>query len=285
MSIKEKALLVSLSISMWTNAVHDDKAGQDVARRNSADSDVVILKKTLIKQDAMAQVRSCRIALRSHWLSNTLPWGDGGIRVLPSDRYQVFVKKFRELKADYIASVEAFCKEYPKMKLEARRRLGKLYDDDDFPTIDSIRRRFDCEFNFVPIPDAGDFRVHLSEAEKKELGKDIERQVTSHAQGAMKALVLQLKETIEMLAARMKEDDPGLRKSLVENVNKMAAEMTAFNFEDDKQVEAFKKAAETLVKGVDIDVLKEDKKARKVLATKADEILEKMAAYTGGLGR
>lgn len=282
MSVKDKALLVSLSVSMWTNAVHDEAVVGDIMKKTSTAHDVHAYKKILIKPEAMAQVRAARIALRTYWWSNTLPWGDGGVRVLPAPRYQEFVEKIRELRTEYEAAVAAFVREYPKMKMEARKRLGSLYRDEDFPSLNSIKGKFDCDIDFAPIPDAGDFRVSLSESEKKELGREVERAVQANTRGAMQALVGKLQKTVALLSERMKEADPGLRRSLIENIAEVCSEVEVFNFTDDKQIESFKKAAEQLTKGADLDMLKEDKKARKTLATKADEILAKMAMYTGG---
>jgi hypothetical protein len=267
---------------MWTNAVHDNKVVDDIMKRTSTVNDVHRYKKVLIKPEAMSQVQAARIALRAHWWQQTLPWGNSGVRILPSEKYQEFTTKMRELQLNYNTAVDAFVREYPKMKAEARRRLMSLYDENDFPSMDSIKRKFGCDIDYSPIPSGEDFRVDLSESEKKILSKEVERAVEANARGAMNALVQKMVDTIQLLSERMKESDPGIRKSLVENIKKVCDEVSTFNFVDDKRIEAFKKSAEALTTGIDLDQLKEDKKAREALATKADDILAKMAAYTGG---
>jgi hypothetical protein len=284
MSIRDKALLVSLSVSLWTNAVHDEGVVSDIMKKTGTDNDVHRYKKVLVKPEALTQVRAARVALRQHWWSNTLPWGNGGVRILPSSKYQAFVERLRTLRIDYDKAVDKFCDDYPKMKAEARRRLKELYDDKNFPSLSAIRSKFGCEVEFAPIPDASDFRVKLSESERDELAKDVERALQANAKGAMNALVEKLQETVELLSERLKEDEPILRRSLVENIKEVCAEVDAFNLVDDKKIESFKKATEVMLKGVNFEELKDDRKKRVELATKADDILAKMAGYTGGNG-
>lgn len=281
-SIKDKAMLVEVSVSYWTNAVHDSSVVTDIMKKTKTEEDVHRYKKVLIKPEALAQVKAARVALRAHWWAHTLPWGNAGVRILPSHKFQSFAEKLRELQNDYDNAVRAFVSNYPKMKAEARRRLGSLFNEDDFPSIERIKRKFGCTINYSPIPDAEDFRVDLSEDEKKRLAKEIEKAVADNTRGAMVALIEKLQDVIETLADRMKEDDPAIRESLIGNIKEACEEVASFNIVDDKQVEAFRKAAETLTKGIEVDKLKEDKKARKELASKADEVLKKMAGYIGG---
>lgn len=284
MAIKNKAILVSLSVSIWTNAVKDASVVDGIMKKTDTPEDVHRYKKVLIKPEALTQVRAARIALRSYWWENTLPWGNSGIRLLPSTKYQEFVEKMRELRIDYDRAVTTFCREYPKMKAEARQRLHSLFDERDFPSLDGIKRKFGCSLDFAPIPDGDDFRVKLSEDEVEALRREVERSVEENTQGAMKALVEKLQETVSHLTERMKEAEPVVRTSLIENIKEACTKVEAFNLIDDKKIDALRKATEGLVKGVEVDRLREDKKTRKELATRADEVLAKMAAYIGASG-
>lgn len=282
MSIKNKAMLVSLSVSMWTNAVKDGDVVSGLMKKTGTAEDVHRYKKVLIKPEALLQVRSARIAIRAHWWNNTLPWGNSGVRLLPSSKFKEFAEKMRELEVDFEKAVADFVRNYPKIKAEARQRLRDMFKEDDFPSLSSIKDRFAVELSVYPIPDAQDFRVSLSEGEMKELRKEVEATVQANTSKAMGALITMVRETVEVLRDRLKESDPTIRQSLVDNIEKVCAEVADFNVVDDKKVESVRKAAESLTKGVDLDAIKTDKKARKALADKADEILAKMASYTGG---
>ena len=281
MSIKEKALLVSLSVSIWTNSAADGTVVSDIMKKTQTETDVHRYKKVLIKPEALAQVRAARVALRRDWWDNTLPWGNGGVRLLPSARYQSFAEKMRELRVDYERTVAAFTKEYPKMKAEARQRLHALFREEDFPPVERIKSKFGCSLEFAPIPDAQDFRVSLSEDERKEIRREVEKSVEVNTRMAMTSLVTKLHETLTLLSERMKEAEPNFRSSLIANVEEVCREVESFNLLDDKKIEGFRKAAEALTKNLDVDTVKADKKVRKDLATKADDILAKMASYIG----
>lgn len=281
-SIKEKALLVSLSVSFWTNTAADAGVVNDIMAKTHTGMDVHRYKKVLVKPEAMTPVKSARAAMRKHWWDNTLPWGNGGVRLLPSERYQKFAEQMRTLRNDYETAVAGFVSNYPKMKAEARKRLGPLFREEDFPSLDGIKGKFQVSLDFAPIPDAKDFRIDLSEAERKEIHREVERMVAENTRTAMGSLVERMAEVVKTLTERLKEADPTIRQSLFDNLVEVCKEVEEFNLLGDSQITALRKGVETLAaKPEQVDHLKEDKKARAALAKKADDILAKMASYIG----
>lgn len=280
-SIKEKALLVSLTVSVWTNSAWDGSVVEGLAKRTGTALDVHSYRKNLVKPEALAPIKARALALKTYWRASTLPWGDGGTRILPSEKWKEFTEKMRELRSDYERTLADFCRDYPKMKAEARQRLKGLFEEDDFPSVNAIRHKFGVALEFLPIPDGKDFRVAITEDEKRVLEDSVKRQVEQHTKQAMAALVEKLQETVKLMAERMKEADPTLRASLVLNIKEVCTEVDSFNLAGDKRIEDFKKQSEALIKGVNLEALKSDKKARKEVATKADELLAKMASYIG----
>lgn len=280
-SIQEKAILVSLTVSVWTNTAFDGDVVAGLAKRTGTATDVHSYRKNLVKPEALAAIKARALALKTYWRASTLPWGNGGVRILPSANFKEFTEKMRELRNDYERTAAEFVREYPKMKQEARQRLKGLFNEEDFPTAEGIKRKFGVELECMPIPDGKDFRVSITAEEKKALEESVKRQVESHTRQAMAALVEKLQETVTLLSERMKEEDPSLRASLVINIKELCAEVDSFNLAGDKRIDEFKKQSEALIKGINLENLKADKKGRKEVASKADELLAKMASYIG----
>lgn len=281
-SIKEKAMLVSLTVSVWTNSAWDGDVVAGIAKRTGTATDVHTYRKNLIKPEALAPIKARALALKVYWRSCTLPWDNGGTRILPSVKWKEFTEGMRNLRNDYDKTVADFCRQYPKMKAEARQRLKSLFNESDFPSTEGIKSKFGVDLEFLPVPDGGDFRVAISDEEKSILEASVRRQVEQHTKQAMCALVEKLQDTVQFMAERMKEADPAIRASLVTNIKEVCAEVDSFNLAGDKRIDDFKKQSEALIKGINIEALKSDKKARKEVATKADELLAKMAGYIGG---
>lgn len=282
MSIKEKGMLVSVSVSVWLNTASDSSVVKDISTQTHTKQDVHKYAKVLVPPSALELVHAARTALRNHWWQHTLPWGNSGVRLLPADRYQTFIETLRTLRGDFDREVKAFSKIYPVLQKDAITRLGTLYREQDFPK--HIETKFGVRVDIAPIPDVQDFRITLSESERKELEKEVTASLRNNAMGAMQSLVEKLNKTVELLAVRMREKDRTLRDSLVQNVKEACEEMDAFNTSlfGDSKLRTLSKAAASLTQGVDMGALREDDKLRKQVADKADDVLAKMASYIGG---
>lgn len=281
MSIRDKAILVALRTSLYVNAAEDEKAVDSLIKKFGAEANVHKYKKVLLPPHALAGVRGVRTAARKYWFDNTLPWANEGVRLLPASRYQSFVEKMRAFKTEYEHEVERFLNDYPKLKSDARKRLASLFDEHDFPTSDRMRRKFRMQLDVTPIPSGEDFRVSLSESERKEIEREVEARVKETAKASMQALVGKLQEQVQHLSERLKEKDAIVTKRSIENIVESVRESDEFNVVEDKQVTALHTAAAKLVDGVSLDTLKADEKARKQFTDKADALLARMAAYTG----
>ena len=55
---------------------------------------------------------------------------------------------------------------------QAQARLGALFRADDYPSVESIASKFGFRLNYMPLPDAGDFRI--------DVGTDAVNQMKTH---------------------------------------------------------------------------------------------------------
>jgi len=83
-SLSSRAMLCSLSISMWSAQKHDPDASQEIAQRHGAQADAGRYHKVLLPKEALAEVQKIVSDARQEHYFITLPWDDNGYRVLPS---------------------------------------------------------------------------------------------------------------------------------------------------------------------------------------------------------
>ena len=86
-ALSERAMLVSLSVSIWSARKHDVRISDKVAAEHGADRSMGRYAKHLIPRDLLAAVTAANTALREHHNLNTLAWGDDGTRILPAANY------------------------------------------------------------------------------------------------------------------------------------------------------------------------------------------------------
>jgi len=286
MDLTKKAMLSAVHIGSWTGRASDERVINDIAEKHHSQKDMHEYRKVLIKPEALNLIKSARGRARLYWTSNTLPWLDGGTRVLPATRYKEFAAKMREFKADFDKEVENFVAAYDLLKAEARKRLGPaLYREEDYPARSELAARFKFEVNVFPIPSSGDWRQKLgeeAEAEmREELAKSTDDAIAKARAIMSKDLWMRIYAEVEAMAEAMKRAKPNFRPSILGNIKAIIAVLPELNVAEDPELTRMGKEIMTAISNLDTDVLREDPVQRKRAANSADAILAKMKGYVG----
>jgi len=277
MALQEKAMLVNLTVRMWSARKRDRKVSKEVEKNHQA-NDAGNFNKLLIDKAALAKLVTLSGTLRTTHYDMTLPWTDDGARLLPSKMYFDYTKKMRELRDQFNTAIMEFCQNYPAYKQDARKKLGTMYDPADYPDVSSIKMKFGAELSVMPVPEAKDFRVDLGDDEVKEIRKDIETQIIKQQERAINNLWLRLREVVERMHERLSDPENTFRDSLVENAQFACAIAEKLNIHDDKALEDIRKDIEYRLCRVLPQRLREDKVLRKSVSDAAYDILQKFPA-------
>jgi hypothetical protein len=219
----------------------------------------------------------------------TKPWADG-IGILPNALHEKFASEFRQIKRGFDDAVAEFVPIYPEAIRERKRRLNGLFNPKDYPAPEEIAGKFQMVLRTLPVPDAGDFRADVLDADTVE---DIRRQITESADAvlddAMKHSAKQIVEVVGHMSEKLKEFDAnekaGTRSfftaSLVNNVRELAELLPAFNFANDPAFEAIVARINKELCAEDSNALRDNDKARKAVRKSADSILKDVSALLG----
>jgi hypothetical protein len=280
---RSQAMLVGLSISYWTGKASDESVVDGIVRSSKSERNQHEYRKILVKPDAINAVKAVRSRARAYHFEKTLPWIDGGTRVLPSAFYMDYAAKMREFRNEYEQETRKFCNAYTALKGEARKRLGSLYREEDYPSASALLSKFSWDMGVFPIPSKDDWRVDsLGGQANSEIKKQIEEKVQAAMQVATKDLWKRLHDVVKALAEKMKEGGEGVfRDSIIGNIKELCGVMDAMNVAGDAELAKMTKAIQASLAKLDPAELRDDKKKRKQAADTADDILKKMAAYIG----
>jgi hypothetical protein len=282
MNLSERALLVQLSISQWAARKYDKKISNEVASQHGTATAVGRYNKSLLPMnDLLDNVHKKASLIRNNFYANTLPWGMEGTQMLPSSNYLNFMTEFRKEKNEWQTLVANFTSNYDSLKEDAKRFLGTLYNESDYPTLSEIVGKFNIDIAVFPVPST-DFRVSIASEELKRIQQDVERRVQQSQAVAMKEVWTRLYDKVKFMAERLADPKAMFRYTLVENTRELCALLPRLNFTDDPNLEALRQEVEMGIANHHPDALRNNPDLRRDTAAEARAIMDKMNVFMGG---
>jgi len=272
-TLKEKATLVSLTLRKWQNEITDERVTEQADKANKA-TNAGRYKKNLVRKEAMKAIQTAYSALRTNFYLYTLAWGDNGERVLPGSLMFEFKKKHNDLKVVYDTEVEAFCINYPSLKEQAKKFLGDMYNEHDYPSVANIRSKFGVYLDWGTFPDKKDFRLTSDKEMAEEIRREIEESLTRKQKEVAEQCWTRMKVVVQKIHERISDEDNVFHDTLIENAREQCKLLAHMNLTEDPEIEAVRKEVESFL--IHPQRLREDKTLRADKAKEAADILKKM---------
>ena len=275
--ISNSAMLVDLNISVWTGRKMDKKVSEEVdASKGTKARAGNYHKKLLAGTDKLEKIQKIVSAVRTWNYNNTLPWSDGGSRLLPMKNFFAYKATLNNFEQQYNQAVDEFLQEYPQLVSTSAFTLGNLFDRGEYPDVDSLRGKFGFKYVFCPVPDAGDFRIDVEEQAKAELQQQYKSYYETKLAEAMKDAWTRLHDTLKHLSDRMDYTDENKKKfwdSTITNATELCGLLTSLNVTNDPKLEEARQKLEKALAGVEPEDIRESEAIRSNVKSKVDEIL------------
>jgi hypothetical protein len=262
---------------MWTGRKMDKKVSEeiDVSKSTKARAGNYH-KKLLAGSDKLEKVQKIATAVRAWNYQHTLPWSDGGSRLLPMKSFFDYKATLGNYEQQYNDAVEDFLTEYPQLVSGSAFTLGALFDRGEYPDVEDLRSKFRFKYVFCPVPDAGDFRIDVEEQAKNELQQQYKEYYDGKLADAMKDAWDRLHETLTHLSDRMDYTDENKKKfwdSTITNASDLCGLLTSLNITNDPKLETMRQQLEKALNGVDASDIRESEAIRSSVKSKVDQIL------------
>lgn len=291
-SIASSAMLVEMSISTWTARKLDKKVSAEVDLSKGTKTNAGNYNKNLLAGTGFLDTIIKYAANARAWhISQTLPWSDNGLRLLPVSNFINYKKQLTVLEENYMALVGKFLIAYPNLVSAAAFQLGELFNRDEYPDADKIATRFKFNVNFMPVPTSGDFRIDIGEEAKNEIMQSCnhaydERLNTAmrHAWDRLHDCLLRMSDRLDVDLVDSDADDGGtgrkfkprvFRDTLVENAVELVDMLKHFNLTNDTTLEQARLDLHNAILHHDADSLRDSIHAREEVKRKVDSILNK----------
>lgn len=283
-TLSSSALIVNLSLSVWTGRKLDKRVSEEVDQAKSTKTRAGNYHKNLLAGSGkLEQITKLASAVRAWLYSVTQPWGDNGDRLLPLSVFADFKDRMTDYEQRFSTAVNDFLNDYDTMVAAAAFQLGDLFNRDDYPTRESIEHKFAFRYSIMPLPEVGDFRVDVSNDGLKELQTQYEGVLKRRVEGAMHDAWERLHDVLSRMSERLTDDTGAdgevkrkiFRDSLVDNAVEICGLLKSFNITGDLRMDEMRKQLEDTLRHVDAQTLRESDTVREQTKRKVDDMLAK----------
>lgn len=268
-SISSASMLVELSISCWTGRKQDKRASEEVVAANNADKGVARVTKSLLGAcDELSAIQKFASNVRNSHYNSTLPWSDMGPRLLPTAKYFAYHKQMTGLNAEFDRMVDAFINAYDLEVAQAQAKLGDLFDAREYPSAEDLRAKFAFRLSYIPLPDAGDWRLDIGNEALSSLREQYENHYKAQLEGAMNDIWARLHDVLSTLSRQLSDQTedgrtPKIYASTFEKALEIIDLMDTCNITNDPNMQLAQRKLAMTFRGVTVEAVKDDAHMRR----------------------
>lgn len=226
-----------------------------------------------IRDPAYRQVARVRSEASAYWRCVTLPYPEPGIRLLDQNSLGLFANTMAAYRDRLHAAAAEFAGAYEQMKAEARRRLGTLFNEADYPA--TLEGLFDLEVSYPPI-EPPRYLVALSPDLYRQEQARVRERFESAIELAEQAFAGELGRLMQHLAERLSGTTDGrpriFRDSAIENIRGFIDRFERLNVRSSRQLDELVAQARATVAGLAPRELRASRSLRESVARDARAI-------------
>ena len=280
-TLASSAMLVEVNISHWAGRKKDKRASVDVTSSNHAATGVAsVNKKLLANSDTLRAIQTHVTASRNLHANMTMPWSNSGLRLLPTVQYFKYSQAMSQMQNEFDHLAQDFMTAYNDEVVDVQLKLGDLFSRDDYPTVESLSNKFAFRTNYMPLPDAGDFRVDVGNDALREIKATYADFYATQYNTAMNDVWTRLHKALTSMSDRLdygsKEDKKIFRDSLVGNVTDMIELLRVCNVTGSTQMSEMANRLEEAMSCVTPDALREDDLFRADTKAAVDAVIKSL---------
>ena len=197
MSIKNHAMLVSLSVSKPQMTKKDDKATVSAEVANNAYG-AGQYRKDLYPKALVQPIMSVESSARAYIEGTTYKWTRTE-NLLPTARFMEFTERIGKFQVEFDQCVTAFLNNWSNVMQQAQQHQGDLFDASAYPDLSDLRSDFRFRVHYRPVTDAHDFRVAMQDDEMDALRAEVEQATKESMDNMMRAPLERLKDVVQKL--------------------------------------------------------------------------------------
>jgi hypothetical protein len=225
------------------------------------------------KHAAYKEVTGVRGKVVAYWKSLTLPFPEPGVRLIRQHEIECFNAQMNSHRDELRAAVRKLDDHYAELKAAARRRLGALYNPDDYPS--SLQGMFGVEWDF-PNVEAPDYLMQLNPALYEQEKARVAARFEEAVQLAEQAFISEFAKLIEHLTERLRDNGEGERKifrdSAITNLTEFFDRFRQLNVRSNQELDALVEQAQRVVQGTNPQDLRDSDSLRQHVTSQLSRV-------------
>lgn len=274
MDISEKAMLVKLRISQWSNKATDRAVANEVAEKYGFINQEDVYIKVLLPRATLKDINSAVTALRTFHSYNTLPWRDDSIRILSSANFFNYRQGITERRQKLEDVVDQFVNIYPEWLDRARVLRGPMFNETNYPTALNIRKQYNVDVSFLPFPNVADFRVDVGTEELNNIKKQAELLVSGMLEASNKHMIGMIYERLYLLHSALSCPDKLFKSSTITSVFETIDLVERLNITDSDIVKHAIQISRSAMQSVDTTTMRNVYAARDAACIRLSDALK-----------
>jgi len=207
------------------------------------------------------------------WKSLTLPFPEGGIRLIRQDRVEQFDAQMRQFQVELTEAVATLDRHYAELKSAARDRLGTLFNESDYPA--SLEGLFSIAWDF-PSVEPPDYLQQLNPQLYEQECQRMQQRFDEAVRLAEAAFTAELAKVISHLTERLSGSEDGkpkvFRNSAIGNLTEFFERFKSLNVRSNEQLDGLVADAQRIVSGVEPQRLRDSGVLRQHVATELSRV-------------
>jgi hypothetical protein len=260
--LRRIAAAVRVHFTWWgTHRTLTSQQKEEVGAAYSADARLLTAGKKLVdtKHEAIRKLTSLRSRVASYWRGLTLPYTEPGVRLIRQSDIEAFVHKMEGHRDELVQAEAELNMVYEQVKADARRRLGRLYNVNDYPL--EIRGLFAVDWDF-PSAEPPSYLLRIApevyEQERQRVTARFEEAVRLAEQAFIEEFGRLLSHLTERLADKEDGERRVFRNSAVDNLRQFFERFRHLNVSSNTELDTLVEEAQRLVQGVTPQRLRDD---------------------------
>ena len=270
-NLASSCIQIDFTVGTATLRKLDKKASAEVEIQNNAHPRMANVHKKLLGDcQELIAIRKFVGNVRNSHYRMTLPWSDMGMRIIPTTKYFDYHKQMTEYQNEFYTMLDKFLGVYDWAVIQAETTLGDMFNKNDYPSVDTLRAKFNWRLSYIPMPDAGDFRVDIGNEQADAIREQCAEYYSTMFHQAIQEIAEPLKNMSERLDYSNGEDKKVFRDTLVSNV---VTAIDLLGVTSDPKFAKIKQELDHAFTGITPDALREDPTLRKTTKQAVDNAI------------
>lgn len=270
---------VKLTIGCSGGKVRANELSKETAQAHGASERDISTSVKWMAKEYRAMLGGAHSRLRTSFNSRTLPWEDGGYRVVPASQYNALCDAVAAAAEAFRQTGETITDHWDAVMDEAKARLNGAFAKLAIPTKEEFAAKMHYAMNSDVVTATADMRIEgLGEATVERIRKQAEANYAERIENAVAGMLADLTNLLTDLVARCEKDkQKGTRYEGWAGWAKRTVKfMRPLNLTNDARLSQMLDRVQALADevGKDADSVREDDKTRRKVKREAADVLD-----------